>query len=121
VLDVSSDVSPAGSASRKSPLSDVSEDIVASGQPGGGGYVCSHCDLDLRCMEIDQAGTIFFSEAEWRTLAACHMRAHFSFKNLAAWYMCRICHDWAVDPPEVFVSPVAMMEHLENHENGDQR
>jgi hypothetical protein len=70
-------------------------------------------------MEIDQAGTISFREAEWRMLAACHMRAHFSFKNLGAWYMCRVCHDLGVDPPEVFVSPVAMMEHLENHENGE--
>lgn len=93
--------------------------VVASGQPGGGGYICHHCDLDLRCMEIDQTGTISFTEADWRTLAACHMRAHFSFKNLAAWYMCPICaalHDWGVEPPEVFISPVAMMKHLENHQ-----
>lgn len=88
---------------------------IASGQPDGGGYVCHHCDLDLRCLEIDQAGTISFHEADWRALAACHMRAHFSFKNLAAWYMCRVCHDWGVEPPEVFVSPVAMMDHLESH------
>jgi hypothetical protein len=92
---------------------------ITSREPGGGGYVCHHCNLDLRCMEIDEAGSITFTEAEWRTLAACHMRAHFSFKNLAAWYKCRICHDLGVEPPQIFVSPVAMMTHLKNHWSGD--
>jgi len=93
---------------------------IASEEPGGGGFVCHHCNLDLRCMEIDKAGTITFTEAEWRTLAACHMRAHFSFKNLAAWYLCRVCHEWGVEPPEVFVSPVALMEHLKHHQSRDE-
>jgi hypothetical protein len=88
---------------------------IASRQPGGRGYVCNHCGLDLTCMEIDQTGTICFNRADWRILAACHIQAHFSFQNLAAWYMCRICHDQGVTPPEVFISPVAMMEHLANH------
>jgi len=88
---------------------------IASRQPGGGGYVCNHCGLDLTCMEIDQTGTISFNQADLRMLAACHIQAHFSFQNLAAWYMCRICHDRGVAPPEVFISPVAMIEHLANH------
>jgi hypothetical protein len=70
-------------------------------------------------MEIDEVGSITFTEAEWKTLAACHMRAHFSFKNLAAWYKCRICHDLGVEPPQIFVSPVAMMTHLKDHWSGD--
>jgi hypothetical protein len=88
---------------------------ILSRQPSGGGYICNHCGLDLSCMEIDQTGTISFSEAEWRVLAACHIQAHFSFQNLAAWYMCRICYDRGVVPPEVFISPIDMMEHLANH------
>jgi hypothetical protein len=88
---------------------------IASKQPGGGGYVCNHCGLDLTCTEIDQTGTISFDQAGWRMLAACHIQAHFSFQNLAAWYMCRTCHDRGATPAEVFISPVAMMEHLADH------
>lgn len=88
---------------------------IASKQPGGGGYVCNHCGLDLTCMEIDQTGKIFFNEADWRMLAACHIQAHFSFENLAAWYMCRICHDRGAVPVDLFISPVAMIEHLASH------
>jgi len=92
---------------------------MAAKQPGNGGYSCHHCNLDLKCMEIDLKGIIKLNSVDWRTLAACHIQAHFSFNNFVAWYMCRFCHDWGVEPPQIFVSPVAMLQHLRNHPKND--
>jgi hypothetical protein len=50
------------------------------------------------------------SDTKWRSLAKYRIQASISFKNLAAWYMCGICHGWNHSPPEIFASPAAIEE-----------
>jgi len=102
----------------EAPLPSISTKL-----PDGTGYKCSYCSLEFRsaeiCLSEQGCGLVYLAENKWRNYAKHHIQACASFKNLAAWYMCLVCHDWGHGPPQIFASPLALKEHMKSH-NGQK-